>query len=156
MADLSLITPIEYLKGVGPQKADVLKKELQIFTIGDLLQDYPFRYIDRTKFYKIRELHPDMVGAQVLGRLMSLQEIGEKRGKRLVAQFKDDTGMMELVWFQSLAWLKKGLKVGAAYIIYGKPTEFNGTISITHPEMELYNQQAKIKRCCRGTPTLYS
>lgn len=143
MADLSLITPIEYLKGVGPQKADVLKKELQIFTIGDLLQDYPFRYIDRTKFHKIRELHPDMVGAQVLGRLMSLQEIGEKRGKRLVAQFKDDTGMMELVWFQSLAWLKKGLKVGAAYIIYGKPTEFNGTISITHPEMELYNQQAK-------------
>jgi ATP-dependent DNA helicase RecG len=95
MADLSLITPIEYLKGVGPQKADVLKKELQIFTIGDLLQDYPFRYIDRTKFHKIRELHPDMVGAQVLGRLMSLQEIGEKRGKRLVAQFKDDTGMME-------------------------------------------------------------
>ena len=143
MADLSLITPIEYLKGVGPQKADVLKKELQIFTIGDLLQDYPFRYIDRTKFHKIRELHPDMVGAQVLGRLMSLQEIGEKRGKRLVAQFKDDTGMMELVWFHSLAWLKKGLKVGAAYIIYGKPTEFNGTISITHPEMELYNQQAK-------------
>ncbi|WP_099369477.1 ATP-dependent DNA helicase RecG [Sphingobacterium sp. 1.A.5] len=143
MADLSLITPIEYLKGVGPQKADVLKKELQIFTIGDLLQDYPFRYIDRTKYHKIRELHPDMVGAQVLGRLMSLQEIGEKRGKRLVAQFKDDTGMMELVWFQSLAWLKKGLKVGAAYIIYGKPTEFNGTISITHPEMELYNQQAK-------------
>ncbi|MFD1164334.1 ATP-dependent DNA helicase RecG [Sphingobacterium daejeonense] len=143
MADLSLITPIEYLKGVGPQKADVLKKELQIFTIGDLLQDYPFRYIDRTKFHKIRELHPDMVGAQVLGRLMSLQEIGQKRGKRLVAQFKDDTGMMELVWFQSLAWLKKGLKVGAAYIIYGKPTEFNGTISITHPEMELYNQQAK-------------
>ncbi len=143
MADLSLITPIEYLKGVGPQKADVLKKELQIFTIGDLLQDYPFRYIDRTKYHKIRELHPDMVGAQVLGRLMSLQEIGEKRGKRLVAQFKDDTGMMELVWFQSLAWLKKGLKVGAAYIIFGKPTEFNGTISITHPEMELYNQQAK-------------
>jgi len=143
MADLSLITPIEYLKGVGPQKADVLKKELQIFTIGDLLQDYPFRYIDRTKFHKIRELHSEMIGAQVLGRLMSLQEIGEKRGKRLVAQFKDDTGMIELVWFQSIAWLKKGLKVGAAYIIYGKPTEFNGSISITHPEMELYQQQAK-------------
>ncbi|WP_312696390.1 ATP-dependent DNA helicase RecG [Sphingobacterium mizutaii] len=143
MADLSLITPIEYLKGVGPQKADVLKKELQIFTIGDLLQDYPFRYIDRTKFHKIRELHPDMVGAQVLGRLMSLQEVGEKRAKRLVGQFKDDTGMMELVWFQSIAWLRKGLKVGAAYIIYGKPTEFNGAISITHPEMELYQQQGK-------------
>lgn len=143
MADLSLITPIEYLKGVGPQKADVLKKELQIFTIGDLLQTYPFRYIDRTKFHKVRELHSDMIGAQVLGRLMSLQEIGEKRSRRLVGQFKDETGMMELVWFQSISWLKKGLKVGAAYIIYGKPTEFNGLISITHPEMELYQQQGK-------------
>lgn len=143
MADLSLITPIEYLKGVGPQKADVLKKELQIFTIGDLLQTYPFRYIDRTKFHKVRDLNSDMIGAQVLGRLMSLQEIGEKRGRRLVGQFKDDTGMMELVWFQSISWLKKGLKVGAAYIIYGKPTEFNGSISITHPEMELYQQQGK-------------
>jgi ATP-dependent DNA helicase RecG len=69
MADLSLITPIEYLKGVGPQKADVLKKELQIFTIGDLLQDYPFRYIDRTKFHKIRELHPDMVWSTGFGKI---------------------------------------------------------------------------------------
>jgi len=143
MADLSLKTPIEYLKGVGPQKADVLKKDLQIFTIGDLLQYYPFRYIDRTKFHKVRELHADMIGAQVLGRLMSLQEVGEKRGRRLVGQFKDDTGMMELVWFQSLNWLKKGLQVGSAYIIYGKPTEFNGSISMTHPEMELYHQQHK-------------
>ncbi|WP_156306528.1 ATP-dependent DNA helicase RecG [Sphingobacterium endophyticum] len=143
MADLSLITPIEYLKGVGPQKADVLKKELQVFTIGDLIQTYPFRYIDRTKFHKVRDLNSDMVGAQVLGRLMSLQEIGEKRGRRLVGQIKDDTGMMELVWFQSISWLKKGLKVGAAYIIYGKPSEFNGSISITHPEMELYQQQGK-------------
>lgn len=141
MADLSEITPIEYLKGVGPQKADVLKKELQIFTIGDLLQYYPFRYIDRTKFHKIRELHPDMVGAQVLGRLISLQEVGEKRGKRLVGQFRDDTGSMELVWFQSIPWLKKSLKIGTAYISYGKPTEFNGQISITHPEMEPFNSQ---------------
>ncbi len=81
MADLSLITPIEYLKGVGPQKADVLKKELQIFTIGDLLQYYPFRYIDRTKFHKIRQLHPELIGAQVLGRLIQLQEVGEKTGR---------------------------------------------------------------------------
>lgn len=143
MADLSLITPIEYLKGVGPQKADVLKKELQVFTIGDLLQRYPFRYIDKTKFHKIKELHPDMVGAQVLGRLVTLQELGEKRGKRLVGQFKDDTGTLELVWFQSLSWLKKSLSVGSAYVIYGKPNEFNGTLSITHPEMERYQQQEK-------------
>lgn len=143
MANLSFITPIEYLKGVGPQKADVLKKELQIFTIGDLLQHYPFRYIDRTKFYKIQQIYPDMVGAQIIGRLMSLQEVGERRAKRLVGQFRDDTGVMELVWFQSVSWLQKNLKVGAAYVIYGKPSEFNGMLSMTHPEMELYQSSEK-------------
>jgi len=143
MANLTHITPIEYLKGVGPQKADILKKELQIFTIGDLLQYYPFRYIDRTKFHKIKQLHTDLIGAQILGRLISLQEVGEKKGKRLVGQFRDETGSIELVWFQSISWLKKGLKVGSPYIIYGKPSEFNGHISITHPEMELYNSTEK-------------
>lgn len=156
MADLSLITPIEYLKGVGPQKADVLKKELQIFTIGDLLQYYPFRYIDRTKFHKIRQLHPDLIGAQVLGRLIQLQEVGEKKAKRLVGIFKDDTGSMELVWFQSIQWLKKSLTVGSAYIIYGKPTEFNGQISITHPEIELYNNQEKKIGNMTMQPVYYS
>lgn len=156
MADLSLITPIEYLKGVGPQKADVLKKELQIFTIGDLLQYYPFRYIDRTKFHKIRQLHPDLIGAQVLGRLIQLQEVGEKKAKRLVGIFKDDTGSMELVWFQSVQWLKKSLTVGSAYIIYGKPTEFNGQISITHPEIELYNNQEKKIGNMTMQPVYYS
>lgn len=143
MAELSTKTPIEYLKGVGPQKGDVLKTELAIFTIGDLLQYYPFRYIDRTQFYKVRELHTDQVGAQVLGRLVAVKEMGEKRGKRLVGQFRDDTGTIELVWFQSISWLKKNLQIGVAYIIYGKPTEFNDMISITHPEMELYNRQEK-------------
>ena len=156
MADLSLITPIEYLKGVGPQKADVLKKELQIFTIGDLLQYYPFRYIDRTKFHKIRQLHPDLIGAQVLGRLIQLQEVGEKKAKRLVGIFKDDTGSMELVWFQSVQWLKKSLTVGSPYIIYGKPTEFNGQISITHPEIELYNNQEKKIGNMTMQPVYYS
>lgn len=143
MANLSLITPIEYLKGVGPQKADILKKELQIFTIADLVQTYPFRYIDRTQFHKVRQVHTDLIGAQVLGRLISLQELGERRGKRLVGQFRDETGTMELVWFQSIPFLKKSLKVGSPYIAYGKPTEFNGTISITHPEMELYSATEK-------------
>jgi ATP-dependent DNA helicase RecG len=143
MANLSLITPIEYLKGVGPQKADVLKKELQVFTIGDLLQHYPFRYIDRTKFYKIREIDTDLPGVQLLARITNLQELGEKRGKRLVAQVKDETGIMELVWFQSIPWIRKSLKVGAAYVIYGKAATFNGVLSITHPEMELYTAQEK-------------
>lgn len=143
MADLSLITPIEYLKGVGPQKADVIKKELQIFTIGDLLSYYPFRYIDRTVFHKIRQLDADMYSAQVLGRLIGLKEVGEKRTKRLVGQFKDETGSIELVWFQSITWLQKSLKVGSAYVLYGKPSVFNGQISITHPEMEPYQAQVK-------------
>nr|WP_315401541.1 ATP-dependent DNA helicase RecG [uncultured Sphingobacterium sp.] len=143
MADLSLVTPIEYLKGVGPQKADVIKKELQIFTIGDLLSYYPFRYIDRTVFHKIRQLDADMYSAQVLGRLIGLKEVGEKRAKRLVGQFKDETGSIELVWFQSISWLQKSLKVGSAYVLYGKPSVFNGQISITHPEMEPYQAQVK-------------
>lgn len=143
MANLSIITPIEYLKGVGPQKADVLKKELQIFTIGDLLAHYPFRHVDRTQFRKINQLHSDMVGAQVLGRLISLREVGEKRARRLVAQFRDDTGSIELVWFQSISWLKKTLQVGAAYIAYGKPSEYNRQISISHPEMELFRPKEK-------------
>lgn len=143
MADLKLITPIEYLKGVGPQKGEVLRKELQIFTLGDLLQHYPFRYIDRTQFHKIGQLTSELPAAQILGRLVQLKESGEKRSKRLIGVFKDDTGSMELVWFQSISWVRKGLKVGSPYIIYGKPTVFNGIFSITHPEMELYQPQAK-------------
>ncbi|SKB85056.1 ATP-dependent DNA helicase RecG [Parapedobacter luteus] len=143
MASFSTITPIEYLKGVGPNRAEVLKSELGIHTFGELLQHYPFRYIDRTQFHKIQQLQPDMPAAQVIGRLIHLEEVGERRGKRLIGHFKDDTGAMELVWFQSIGWLKKSLKVGAAYIIYGKPNVFNNQLSITHPEMELYHPGAK-------------
>ncbi|MEH6304547.1 ATP-dependent DNA helicase RecG [Olivibacter sp. CPCC 100613] len=141
--EYGLHTPIEYLKGVGPQKADVLKKELAVFTFGDLVYYYPFRYIDRTKYYKINELHPDLPSAQILGRLIAVEQIGQKRGKRLVAQFKDETGSMELVWFQSIRWLEKSLKIGSVYIIFGKPALFNGQFSMTHPEMELYNTADK-------------
>lgn len=139
MAQLSTITPIEYLKGVGPGRAEVLKTELGIHTFGDLLQHYPFRYIDRTQFHKISQILPDMPTVQVIGRLVHLEEIGERRRKRLVGQLKDDTGTLELVWFQSIGWLKKGLRVGDVYISYGKPSVFNNQLSITHPEMEVYH-----------------
>ncbi|MEC3880805.1 ATP-dependent DNA helicase RecG [Parapedobacter sp. 10938] len=132
------ITPIEYLKGVGPARAEVLKEELGIRTFGDLLRHYPFRYIDRTQFHKIKQLHPEMAAAQVVGRLVHVEERGERRGKRLVGHFRDDTGTMELVWFQSIGWLKKALQIGAAYIAYGKPNVFNNQLSMTHPEMEVY------------------
>lgn len=145
MAALSTITPIEYLKGVGPTRADVLKNELGIHTFGDLLRHYPFRYIDRTQFHKINQLHVDMPAAQVVGRLVSLEEVGEKRKRRLVGQFRDDTGTVELVWFQSIGWLKKSLQPGTAYILYGKPNVYNGQLSITHPEMDVYQSGAKTR-----------
>lgn len=133
------------MKGVGSQRADVLNKELGIFTYGDLLQHYPFRYIDRTRFYKIRELNADLPAVQILGRLVSKEIVGEKKGRRLVAQFRDDTGIIELVWFQSIRWIEKIILPGAAYVVFGKPSVFNGRISISHPELELYQSSASIR-----------
>ena len=142
MAELSVLTPIEYLKGVGPARAELLKQELSVFTFGDLLRHYPFRYIDRTHFHRIAEVQPEMEAVQIIGRLTHLEEVGERRSRRLVGQFVDETGQVELVWFQSIAWLKKNLIVGAAYVLFGKPTLFNAQLSITHPEMERYQSQA--------------
>lgn len=130
------------MKGVGTQRADILKKDLGVFTYEDLLQHYPFRYIDRTRFYKIRELNGDLPAVQVLGRIISKEILGEKHGKRLVAQFKDETGSIELVWFQSIKWMEKVVQVGSVFMIFGKPNIFNGRISITHPEIELYQPKA--------------
>ena len=138
MAEQILKTPIEYLKGIGSQRAEILKKDLEIFTYADLLQHYPFRYIDRTRFYKIRELNPDLPAIQILGRIVSKEIIGDKHVKRLVAHLKDDTGSMELVWFQSIRWIDKIIQPGAVFIVFGKPTLFNGHFSISHPELEVY------------------
>lgn len=134
----SIKTPIEYLKGVGPQRAAMLKSELGIFSFGDLLQHYPFRYVDRSTFHKINQIASEMPSVQVLGRLISLQIVGERRGRRLVGSFKDETGLVELVWFQGVTWIAKVLQPGNVYIMYGKPQVFSGKLSITHPEMDLY------------------
>jgi ATP-dependent DNA helicase RecG len=142
LATFSTITPIEYLKGVGPSRADALKSELGIHTFGDLLRHYPFRYIDRTQFHKIAEVQPEMPAAQIVGRLVHLEEAGQRRAKRLTGLFRDDTGTMELVWFQSIGWLQKSLQIGATYVIYGKPSVFNHQLSMTHPEMEIYRPGA--------------
>lgn len=135
-------TPIEYLKGVGLSRADVLKKELGIATFGDLLRHFPYKYIDRTRFYKIREIEPELPYVQVIARLVHKELLGEKRTKRLVFQAQDDTGIMELVWFQGIRWVDKTLVPGKAYIIFGKPTFFNGKPQMAHPEMELYSPAA--------------
>lgn len=131
-------TPIEYLKGVGPQKADVLKKELGIFYYEDLIKHYPFRYVDKTKFYKINEASADLPYLQILVRLKSIEIIGEKGSKRLIAQAIDDTGKIELVWFQGIKWVERNLILNELYIIFGKVSFFNGKIQMSHPEVELY------------------
>jgi len=136
-----LDTPIAFIKGVGPSRADVLKKDLGLFTFQDMLAHYPFRYIDRTKYFKINQITPDAQYIQIIGRVISKKVIGDKRAKRIVAVFKDETGTMELVWFQSLKWVDENIVVGTAYVAFGKPTLFNGTFSISHPEMELYQNK---------------
>ena len=132
----NLDSNIEYLKGVGPHRAEVLKKELGIFTCRDLLFHFPFRYIDRTKFHRIRDIHTEGEQVQIRGILRRLETLGEGRARRLVGSIRDETGMMELVWFQAVQWLEKSLQVGKEYIVFGRVNEFNGRFNITHPEME--------------------
>ena len=139
---MNLQTPVAYLKGVGSSRAELLKKELQISTCEDLLNHFPYKYIDRTRFYKIREVEPDLPYVQVIARLTHIDIVGDKRAKRLVARVMDDTGVMELVWFQGIKWVEKMLSVGKAYILFGKPGFFNGKAQVAHPEMELYSTGA--------------
>ncbi|MFN8296077.1 MAG: ATP-dependent DNA helicase RecG [Chitinophagales bacterium] len=131
-----LETPIEYLKGVGPERADVLKKEADIFTFGDLLKLYPYRYIDRTQFYSTQHIDNTQTYIQLKGKLKQIQEIGNGRAKRLTATFYDNEGEIELVWFQGVKWLIKSLDTKETYVLYGKPSWFNGKLNITHPDLE--------------------
>lgn len=115
-----------------------MNTELGIVTIEDLLTQYPFRYIDRTRFHKIGKINPNLPYVQVIGRLSSLQWKGQGKGKRLVGSFNDDTGSMELIWFQGATWLYKQLEPGKVYVAWGRPSLFNQQISINHPEMDLF------------------
>ncbi|MBT1706368.1 ATP-dependent DNA helicase RecG [Chryseosolibacter indicus] len=130
-------TSIEYLKGVGPQRAALLNKELKIFTYADLIQHYPLRYEDRTKFYEIKELSEELQYVQVKGKVVSKELVGTGFKKRLVAYFKDASGEIELVWFQGIKWIDEKLKSGQEYVVFGKPNRFGSKFSIAHPELEL-------------------
>jgi ATP-dependent DNA helicase RecG len=131
-----LETSIEYLKGVGPVKADLLKKELSIFTYGHLLNYFPYRYIDRTKFHKISELNDQSDYVQIKGILRKIDEQGTGPKRRLVGTFRDESGVMELVWFKGLSWVSN-LQTGVEYIIFGRTSLFNGRVSMIHPDLEL-------------------
>ena len=121
---------------MGPLRADLLKKELQIFTFGDLLTHFPFRHLDRTNIQLIGQLSPNLDQVQVKGRLLHMELVGEKRSRRLVAQIRDATGIMELTWFQGASWVQKSLVVGQDYLVYGKLSFFLGKPQINHPELE--------------------
>ncbi len=129
-------TRIEFLKGVGPNRAELLNKELQIFTFGDLIQYYPFRHEDRTKFYSINEIKAEMTYIQIKGRIGHIEMIGQGRAKRLIASFTDGTGEIELVWFKGAQWMLKKIQLNNEYVIYGKPTIFNKKLNIAHPEID--------------------
>ena len=130
-----LQTPIEFLKGVGPKRADVLRKEFNIFTYEDLLLYYPYRHIDKSKIYKIADIQSEGAYIQLKGKIVHCELVGQQRGKRLVAQFVDETGSIELVWFNGIKWIQDLLKENREFIVFGKPTQFNRHWNITHPEL---------------------
>lgn len=129
-------TKIEYLRGVGTQRAQLLQKELNLFTYGDLIQRYPFRYLDRTQFYNIVDLHDDLPFVQVKGVLRNREVLGEGPKQRLVAKVADESGELELVWFKGVKYLQNIVKNHQEYIVFGKPTMFNGKPQMAHPELE--------------------
>lgn len=136
-----LDTPIEYLKGVGPQRGDLLRKEMNIHKYGDLINLYPNRYIDRTRYFKINQLVNSNSEVQIIGKVIHVKTIDQGKGKsRLVATFLDDTGQMELVWFQGQKWVKESLKLNTVYVIFGKVTQFGSVFNMAHPEMELLEE----------------
>ncbi len=128
-----LHTPIEFLKGVGSSRAQLLNKEAGIFTFHDLLYHFPYRHIDRSQIYSVKQIEPDMPFIQLKGKITSFRLVGQKRSQRLVADFNDGTGKLELVWFQGIKWIKESIKDGKVYLVFGKATMYNGAFNMAHP-----------------------
>ena len=142
-----LLTPIEYLKGVGPNRGELLRKELGIHKYKDLINLYPNRYIDRTRYYKINELQNNVAEVQIIGKIINIKTVEfAKCRKRLVATFVDDTGQMELVWFQGQKWIRESLKLNEISVIFGKCTSFNGAYNMAHPEIEAMSEHEQSLR----------
>ncbi|MBL7764814.1 MAG: ATP-dependent DNA helicase RecG [Chitinophagaceae bacterium] len=131
-----LQTPIEYLKGVGPLRGQLLRKELNLNTFGDMLYHFPFRYMDRSSYIKINQIQEEGAYVQIIGRITFFEIVGVGRSRRLVATFKDDTGLLELVWFQAINSIEKVVEQGGNFLVYGKVQKFGGYWNMTHPEMD--------------------
>ena len=136
-----MTSPIEYINGVSTLRGDLLKKELCVFTFKDLLEHYPFRHVDKTKLDKVSSLSANNEYAQVAGKITHIEVLGEKRGKRLVATLEDETGEIELVWFQGINWIQKAIHTGQRYLVFGRLSFFMGHPQIAHPEIEDFTAQ---------------
>ena len=140
---MNLNYPITYIKGISVQRATLLYTELGIKTCNDLLNFFPFRYIDKTAFYEINELQPNSSEVHIVGKITHVKSVAQKRGSRLVASFQDATGTIELVWFRGQKWIKDSLKINEPYVVYGKLNHYNGSFSMPHPEIELVTEYKK-------------
>jgi ATP-dependent DNA helicase RecG len=140
---VNLSNPITYIKGISVHRASLLYAELGIKNCNDLLHFFPFRYIDKTQFYAIKELQPNSSEVQIIGKITRIKSIAQTRGSRLVATFQDTSGAMELVWFKGQKWIKDSIKINEPYVVYGKLNHYNGNFSIPHPELELVSDYKK-------------
>ena len=140
MTNINFNKRINSLKGIGENRANLLQREFGIETIEHLLYFFPRRYIDRTKFYKICDLVSNSSEVQLVGKITGFREITQSRGKRLLAIFEDDTGVMELIWFRGYKWIRENLSLNTTYIVFGKINFFKGVYSIIHPEIELKSE----------------
>ena len=163
-----LQTDIQYVPGIGPQRASVLNKELEIFTLEDLFRYYPYRYVDRSRLYYVHEIEGSMPYVQLKGRITAFETFGEGRKRRLVAHFTDGTGFVDLIWFQGIRFVEGKYKRNKEYIVFGKPAQFGSKYSIAHPDIEAcdtpeyrpeglfayYNTTEKMKRSYINSKTL--
>jgi ATP-dependent DNA helicase RecG len=145
-----LSTPIEYLKGVGPIRAELFKKELRIFSYEDLLMHFPFRYIDKSNIHLISDINEDMPYIQFRGKIIKLEEKGLRKSKRLIAHLRDSSGDIELIWFKSVKWIKSSINLDKEYLVFGKPTFYSGKASLVHPELDVLDDESIDSRGLHG------
>lgn len=139
-----LQTDIKFIPGIGPKKAETLNKEIDVFTLGDLLRWYPYRYIDKTRIYYVHEVDSSVAFIQLKGRITAFESFGEGRKRRLVGHFTDGTGFIDLVWFQGIRFIENSLKVGQEYIVFGKPSLFGNKWNIAHPDIDPINTESDL------------
>ena len=144
---------IKFISGVGPQKAAVLNKELSIYSVHDLLYYFPYKYVDRSRIYYVHEIDGNMPYIQLKGRIISFETFGEGRQRRLVGHFSDGTGVVDLVWFQGIKYITGKYKLHEEYIVFGKPTVFNGRINLAHPDIDT---PAELKLTAMGLQPYYN